>query len=277
MTSPRIGVVIVAYNASPQAAVLAQSLAGQGVDPHDVVIVNNGEQPDRQATAEKLWSEGTWLHLPNPGYGGAVNAAVATLPEGVDVVAMLADDVTLSPGLLPALAAELDDPQVALVGPALFDSRDGSLWSHGGTMADRGNNPHHLRPERDYPGPPLWLDAAVAVMRRTDFRALGGFDEAWFHYYQDVDFGLRVIRDLHKRIVVRTDLSATKVPNEDLTPYIDTSGRLRLQRKHQQWTAVLLLLADTFVRTVVGCLKSPGQAKEKLRERATAVRDGLFR
>lgn len=52
------------------------------------------------------------------------------------------------------------------------------------------------------------VTAAAFMCRKTDFLALGGFDEAYFYGMEDVDFCLRMGRKLHKDIVCDTALTA---------------------------------------------------------------------
>ena len=268
--------MIVSHQAPEQAARLAQAVnAEHGVAAEDVVIVDTSSfAPDRH-DAEATWGSG-WLTLPNPGYGASANAGVRALPAGVDTVVLISPDVDLRPGTVQGLAAELAaSPGVGLVGPALADARDGSVWSHGGAIVGRGREPHHLRPERRLPGPPRWLDAAVLGLRRADFEALGGFDESFFLYYEDVDLGMRVGSDLGKQVACRTDLVAAKVPDDHLTHYLDTRNRIWLLRKHREWVALGLMLAETLARLGLGAIVSPRGAGTRIRDRARALRDGL--
>lgn len=57
--------------------------------------------------------------------------------------------------------------------------------------------------------------AALAMMRKADFRAVGGFDETYHYGYEDVDLALRVRGRLGKLAVCRLD--ATAVHNRSAT------------------------------------------------------------
>ena len=69
------------------------------------------------------------VELPhNPGYGGAINAAVSRLPESVEWLVISNPDVVLRPGAIDALVAVGEqDPRIGAVGPAV-ENLDGTVY-----------------------------------------------------------------------------------------------------------------------------------------------------
>lgn len=116
---------------------------------------------------------------------------------------LLNDDLEiLSPGWVEALLEPLMDPGIAAVGARLLYP-DGRV-QHAGIIVGlcggaahvfqglarehigHGMSTHIIR---DYSA----VTAAVFATRKSTFSALGGFDEAFAHDYQDVDFCLRAV------------------------------------------------------------------------------------
>ncbi|HET9875777.1 MAG TPA: glycosyltransferase family 2 protein [Mycobacterium sp.] len=148
----------------------------------------------------------------NLGYGGAVNRAVARLADEAGEFLIVANpDVQWGPGSIDALlAAAARWPHAAALGP-LIREPDGSVYPsarhlpsliRGGMHAVVGplwrSNPWTAtyRQERLEPSerPVGWLSGSCLLVRRAAFDAIGGFDERYFMYMEDVDLGDRLGR-----------------------------------------------------------------------------------
>lgn len=158
--------------------------------------------PERLPEGTKL------LRLPtNAGFGNACNAgAASTIGE---VVVFLNADVVLDKGSVPKVVDLMkSDPTIGIVGLSLRDS-DGQAarcrfnLPHGpGTMLY--NMIRHPRMTREdsqaimlpIAGPHFheaeWVLGAALAVRRTVFDSIGGFDERFFLYFEEVDLCRRV-------------------------------------------------------------------------------------
>jgi N-acetylglucosaminyl-diphospho-decaprenol L-rhamnosyltransferase len=148
----------------------------------------------------------------NAGYGAAANAGVKTLPPTVEWVLISNPDVVLHDLALDLLVATAEsDPAIGAVGPAVFTAagdlypsarsvpslRTGvghalfaNLWISNPWTAAYRNDQDTDRRRRDAG----WLSGACLLVRRTVFDQLGGFDEGYFMYFEDVDLGYRIGR-----------------------------------------------------------------------------------
>lgn len=150
----------------------------------------------------------------NLGYGGAVNRAVAQLAdegEAGEFLVIVNPDVRWGPGSIDALLdAAARWPRAATLGPLIRDP-DGSVYPsarhlpsliRGGMHAVVGplwpNNPwtRAYRQERLEPSerPVGWLSGACLLVRRAAFDQIGGFDDRYFLYMEDVDLGDRLAK-----------------------------------------------------------------------------------
>ena len=150
----------------------------------------------------------------NLGYGTAVNRAVRHLCERGEVddwLIVANPDVQWGPGSIDALLeAATRWPHAGALGPLIHDP-DGSVYPsarhlpsliRGGMHAVVGpfwkRNPWTAayRQERLEPSerPVGWLSGSCLLVRRSAFDQIGGFDERYFMYMEDVDLGDRLGR-----------------------------------------------------------------------------------
>jgi N-acetylglucosaminyl-diphospho-decaprenol L-rhamnosyltransferase len=209
--APAVAVVTVGYASNAVLPAFLDSVHHASVTPPLIVVADNkaGDQDNARdlAAAQKV------QYLPladNLGYGGAVNAAVATLPGDIEWILVSNPDVVLGAGSLDILVAlAIADDRIGSVGPLIRTStgdvypsartvpslRTGighalfaNLWqANPWTRAYRRETETSL--ERKAAG---WLSGACLLVRRAAFEQLGGFDKGFFMYFEDVDLGYRL-------------------------------------------------------------------------------------
>jgi N-acetylglucosaminyl-diphospho-decaprenol L-rhamnosyltransferase len=124
----------------------------------------------------------------------------------VEYVLLGNDDLEFADGSLAKLVATLDEqPRTAAVGPALVDP-DGrqapglltapSAWPIGlefARLLPLGSLWRSLeRRARASATEATWISGAAMLMRADAFRAVGGFDEAFFLYFEETDLCVRL-------------------------------------------------------------------------------------
>ncbi|MEO8263346.1 MAG: glycosyltransferase family 2 protein, partial [Pseudolysinimonas sp.] len=177
--------------------------------PFEAVVVDN--RPNDDSVRRLAESAGArYLSRPdNPGYGAAMNAGAALLSPTVEWVLIANPDLVLTPGSVATMAARAaGDPTIAAVGPLVRES-DGSVYpsaravpsirngiGHALFVNLWPNNPWTRNYRDDSPTTPAlkdagWLSGSCLLVRRSAFDAIGGFDERYFMYFEDVDLGFR--------------------------------------------------------------------------------------
>lgn len=198
-----ISVLIVNHDGGEHLFTCLRRLEELSGDWHEVIVADNASTDgSRQRVAREM----PWVRLlelgKNPGFGTANNRA-AEVAEG-DRLLLLNSDAWPEPGCLPRLEAALDaDPRLGAVAPELRYPDGRRQFCRAPTTGIVGEaiqklrNPfeaagwvHRLRPPFD----PGWLTAACLMLRRRAFDQVGGFDEGYFLYYEDVDLCLRLRR-----------------------------------------------------------------------------------
>jgi GT2 family glycosyltransferase len=189
--------VVVPTLAAARAERLVRSLAAQTA-PHQLILVDNGSRDGaRMRAVADQHPQVEVLRLPeNAGYGRAVNLG-AGRAEGT-VLVLLNDDCEVEPGFLKSLTAAVDaGAGVTMAAGVLRDARRPELIETAGIQIDSTLfafdylNGEPLAAVAAAPAPFGPSAAATAVLAEA-FRDVGGFDETFFAYLEDVDLALRL-------------------------------------------------------------------------------------
>ncbi|OBG35402.1 N-acetylglucosaminyl-diphospho-decaprenol L-rhamnosyltransferase [Mycobacterium alsense] len=203
-------VVTVTYSPGPHLERFLASLSLATERPVSVVLADNGSTDGTpQAAVERYPNVRLFDTGANLGYGTAVNRAIAQLDQEHDWVIVANPDVQWGPASIDALLdAAARWPRAGALGPLIRDP-DGSVYPsarhlpsliRGGMHAVVGpfwkTNPWTAayRQDRLEPSerPVGWLSGSCLLVRRSAFGQVGGFDERYFMYMEDVDLGDRL-------------------------------------------------------------------------------------
>ena len=203
-----------------------------------VVVVDNFSSLEERSGVDELARQQGWelVHADNRGFAAGVNVGVARARAlGCDVVLLQNPDVSVRPDVVVALLDQAGQAPDALVSPALrgVDGQDlpvlGTLDLSRGTTRTRGVLE---------PGLERWMTAACLAMSVALWERLGGLDEDYFMYWEDVDLSHRCLA-IGGRFVVRPDLVATHevggtqgTGKSSLYRYYNCRNRLLFARRH---------------------------------------------
>jgi GT2 family glycosyltransferase len=212
--SPVLSVIVVNYFSEESLARCLRSIAGTG-EPVEVIVADNGSHRERQQALRASHPALVWLAMGrNAGFGAASNAGAARAQS--EKLLFLNPDTAVAPGSLAALAEALETRELAgaILGCSIFDP-DGAvqlscrrfpswktfvsgrfslltrLFPSNGWSADYLMRDFDHRERR----PVDWVSGAAMAMRRQTFERLGGFDENYFLYFEDVDLCRRAWRE----------------------------------------------------------------------------------
>lgn len=194
----RIALIIVNYNAGPFLERALDAVRSQVRRPDRIVVVDNASSDGSARCCEGRADVELLALTANEGFASANNRAVRHVAD-CEWVALLNPDAFPEPGWL----AELEDATVRHPDVPVFASQQ-RLASAPGYLDGAGDAYHvsglawrqlHLMPSHLAPRDDVEVFsacAAAALYRRDVFVMLGGFDERFFAYMEDVDFGFRV-------------------------------------------------------------------------------------
>jgi GT2 family glycosyltransferase len=177
---------------------LLAALRAQTRPADRLVVVDDGSADDSVAY---LRAEGVEVvaRAASGGFAAAVNAGLAAVGDDCDAIALVNTDVVLDPDWLARTAEVLEAAPAAgsvackMVGmddPGLIDDagdalrRDGVCEQRGRGRRDDGRF--------DAPGEVWGACAGAALYRRAAIAQVGGFDESYGMYLEDVDLALRL-------------------------------------------------------------------------------------
>jgi GT2 family glycosyltransferase len=195
--APRLTVTMPNYNGRALLECMLASLQAQTYRDFTTVVVDDGSSDDSLSFLEEHWPQVRVVRLSGRrGVTAAMNACL--LAAETELVALFNNDMELDPECLAELVAELDrHPAVGSTTPKMLDftERDvfdgaGDLlnWRGGGQRRGHGikDTGQYDRPEEIF-GP----CGGAALFRRSALDLVGGFDELYFAYYEDVDWAFR--------------------------------------------------------------------------------------
>jgi GT2 family glycosyltransferase len=175
-----------------------EALDRQETPPVETIVVDNGST---DGSLEYLRTERRRARVialnDNTGFAHAANRGIAETAS--EFVALINPDVVLAPDWIRRMAAALaEHPQAASVACKMLSLDDptriydaGDILRRDGACEQRGR---FARDDGRYeePGEVFGACAGAALYRRGAVHAVGGFDERYFAYLEDVDLAMRL-------------------------------------------------------------------------------------
>lgn len=199
-------VVLVTYNSAEDIVACVSSVRAQA---SEIVVVDNASTDGTVGIVTKQFPDVRVLRNDrNTGFAAAANQGIAS--TNADVVFLLNPDSTVRPGTVAALERCMREHDRAAAVGALVRNVDGSvqptkrkfpsLWQsflHATIGTVWPNNPgtraYVLADANfDAPRPVDWVAMTAVGLRRSAFDAIGGFDESFFFFVEDVDLCKRL-------------------------------------------------------------------------------------
>jgi hypothetical protein len=201
MKENRIAVIVLNWNGAADTLACLVSLSKVRQPAFTTLVVDNGSSDGSAEIVRKAFPLVELLELPcNLGFAAGNNAGFASLRgKGYDTVLFLNNDTIVDDGFLEPLVNALQEPWVGIAVPKILYMDDPCrIWYAGGivnpatgTIAHRGIRMADA-PEFSVAGPTRYATGCCLCIRCADFDALGGFDEGFEMYGEDVDLSLKV-------------------------------------------------------------------------------------
>jgi N-acetylglucosaminyl-diphospho-decaprenol L-rhamnosyltransferase len=208
--TPAWAAVVINFEAGPLLTDAVRSvLTDTSAGPPELVVVDNDSQDDSVAQLEREFPAVRVVRAPgNVGYARAANLGIAA--TRAPVVAVLNADTELTPGTAAALVRRFDlAPRVGAAGPRIRNV-DGTDYPSARSLPSVIDAVGHgvfglFRPANRFtrryrqldadptrPRPVDWLSGAALWLRRDALDDVGGWDERYFMYMEDLDLCWRL-------------------------------------------------------------------------------------
>jgi GT2 family glycosyltransferase len=194
-------VVVINHNAGPA---IVDCLRSVSAEAGELLLVDNASRDGSTELAESAFPRMRVLrNTRNTGFSAAANQGI--LATSAETVVLLNPDAVAEPGAIAALAEAIDERHGAAAVAGLIRNPDGTVQPtkrafpslfhaalHGLVGVVWPNNPgtraYTLADASfDEPRRVDWVAATAVALRRDAFEAVGGFDERFFFFVEDVD------------------------------------------------------------------------------------------
>ncbi|MGA3086476.1 MAG: glycosyltransferase family 2 protein [Thermodesulfobacteriota bacterium] len=206
--TPQVSVIIVNWNGRKVLNRCLTALAAQNYKDFEVIVIDNGSSDGSVDGLEDCWPGTRVMRLKeNRGFAAANNLG-AGLAQGT-WVALLNNDAFPSPGWLDSLvSAAVKNPEFTFFASCLTMARRSEYLDgmgdvyHGSGTAWRQGHGERRRNQETEPSEVFGPCAAAALYPRDIFIEIGGFDEAFFCYHEDIDLAFRLRLQGHRCLYV---------------------------------------------------------------------------
>jgi GT2 family glycosyltransferase len=203
-----VGVVIPTYNRDDLLERCLERLACQTLQSSRTIIVDNGTRSSIPAFLNRFENLEWIPMLSNRGTAVAFNRGIASA-AGCEYVFLLNNDIELEADCLDYLVQALEKGRAySMAVPKLSRWSDPRYLDGAGDEILLGGGAYHVGSgeldvgQYDAPRAVFSACAAAALYRASLFDDIGGFDEDFFAYREDVDLGLRAQLRRHRCIYV---------------------------------------------------------------------------
>jgi GT2 family glycosyltransferase len=192
-------VVVVNWNGEKFLERCLAALMNQTVKPHEIILVDNASSDGSLDIVRRFPSVRLITLDQNTGFARGNNLAIEAASKESEWIALINPDAFAEPRWLEALLVAVEsNPGFDAFGSKLVNAADP-------TLLDGAGDVYHVsgRVWRKGHGMPVSAAmesacevfsscAAAALYRRSALREVGGFDEDYFCYVEDVDLGFRL-------------------------------------------------------------------------------------
>lgn len=195
----KVTVIIVNWNGERFLDRCLTALIAQAARPHEIILLDNASTDGSVEIARRFPSVRLMALERNTGFARGNNLAIEAASKESEWIALINPDAFAAPRWLEALlAAAESNPEFDVFGSKLVNAADS-------TLLDGTGDAYHMsglmwRTAHGIPVSYLGESAceifspcaAAALYRRSTLIEVGGFDEDFFCYAEDVDLGFRL-------------------------------------------------------------------------------------
>lgn len=208
-SAPLVAIVVLNFNGKKCLLSCLRSLAALHYPHFFTVVVDNNSKDDSYSLAKEFFPQHIFIkNAENKGFSGGMNIGMkAAFEAGAQWVWLFNNDATTDPSTLDVLiVTATSHPQIGLLSPLIYGRAGGALWFGKGRINTLRMRAEHQLPsneelEREYYASEFLTGCALLVSKPL-FERIGGLDEDFFLYYEDVDYSVRAKSAGYEVVVV---------------------------------------------------------------------------
>ena len=243
MNEPRVIIAVLNYRGGTDIMDCIESILKMDYSNYELIIVDNNSPDNSACDIKNRYGNKLTLILneSNLGTAGGYNVCIKEASEReAKYIYLLNNDVILEKRCLKELVKIAETVNnVGSVGPKVyFLEEPKSIWSYGGRVSWNRCKTNHVKSplqgkfyDVDYiPGCAILIPIEI-------FKRVGMFDEDYFMYWEDVDFGIRIKKSGYRNIavagaVVFHKVGARKGEYNKITTYYPIRNKLLFAREY---------------------------------------------
>jgi N-acetylglucosaminyl-diphospho-decaprenol L-rhamnosyltransferase len=233
MTDPDLSSItrlIVSYNSSQVIADCLDAIPDQPTVVIDNDSTDNSAQICRQRRNTKVIETGS-----NAGFGAGVNRGFAEIDTEWALV-INPDAILDGANLQKLLECARKYPDAGMIAPAIVNNDGVTDYSHDKALhRRRGMTRKRLDPLPEGPVCAEFLSGAAFMVRTEVAKKIGGFDQAFFLFYEDDDFCWRIV-DAGSSLILEPAATAMHLGGTSTSP----SARIAYRRDYHMGRSLTL-------------------------------------
>jgi len=242
---PLVAIIVLNFNGRTCLLPCLQSLQGLSYSNFFVVVVDNASSDHSLEDAEAQFPEHAYLkNEKNMGFAGGMNIGMAeAFGRGAEWVWLFNNDaLSTETALTELISVATSRLTLGLASPIVRDRDTLTPWFEKGRIdwlrmrALHSSPSQGERAQEAYPSD--FLTGCALLVKKGLYEKIGGFDERFFLYYEDVDLSLRArqagfeVLVISKAVVTHSEQSAT---SKQKLYYLVLSGLFFFQKHQSFW------------------------------------------
>ncbi len=211
---PRVFIILLNYNGQNDTCECLASLKKITYSNYRIILVDNGSKDGGKFlgwVGKKFPEVITIARETNTGFSGGNNVAIRyAIAHSADYILLLNNDTIVALDFLTHLinAAE-SSKDIGVVGAKIYFAGTKKIWYNGGIFSWFGGGKHVDYNKLDnYPSEESvketdYVTGCTLLIKREVIEKIGLLEEAFFLYYEDVDFSLRARKAGYRLVVAQ--------------------------------------------------------------------------
>jgi GT2 family glycosyltransferase len=261
---PSVAVVILNTNRRSDTLECLQSLSSNRYEPLSVFVIDNSSTDGSVEAIQKSFPEVQVINLAqNKGYAGNNNVGIdLAIKKAFDWILVLNEDTLMAPDFIEQLVFAGDtNSEIGVVGPLVYHNDEPEVIQSAGALMDKNWRSYHIgHNEKDihqYSAQRFvdWISGCAIMFRRELLEQVGGFDERFFYYNEEVELCFRARKAGWKVLFVpqaklwHKGVQRNYKPNPYVT-YYSVRNQLLFLKKHSAPIKIRLVNLYGFTRMV---------------------------